>query len=135
MELGACGVHDINSVQAMIVHNIGGLDMTVGELTLSGCYLGLNLSYNVKSLRENGYIVQERSSNDRRSVRVRLSEKGISLHQQLQRMHGRHIASLAQGVVDGEDMVAAHRTLRRLDRSWTRALDIGFGAAALSPTA
>jgi DNA-binding MarR family transcriptional regulator len=133
MELDACGVHDINSVQAMIVHNIGDLEMTVGELTLSGCYLGLNLSYNVKSLRDNGYIVQERTLHDRRSVRVRLSEKGMDLHQKLKLMHERHMASLAQGVVQDEDMLDARRTLRRLERFWTRAVDIGSRAAALSP--
>ncbi len=134
LELDACGVHDINSVQAMIVNNIGDVEMTVGELAFSGCYLGSNLSYNVKSLRENGYIVQERSSNDRRAVRVRLSEKGITLHHKLQRIHARHIASLAQGVVQGEDLVAAGRTLRRLERFWTRVMDTDRRAGALSPT-
>ena len=116
LELDTNAVHDINNVQAMILYNIGDLEMTVGELTLRGCYLGSNVSYNVKKMLENGYIVQERSSHDRRSVRVRLSEKGLALHQKLKRMHERHMASLAQGVVQGEDMVSAHRTLRRLER-------------------
>jgi DNA-binding MarR family transcriptional regulator len=116
LELDSNAVHDINNVQAMILYNIGDLEMTVGELTLRGCYLGSNVSYNVKKMLENGYIVQERSSHDRRSVRVRLSEKGMALHQKLKRMHERHMASLAQGVVQGEDMVSAHRTLRRLER-------------------
>ena len=131
LELDACGVHDANSVQAMIVYNIGDLDMTVGELTLRGCYLGSNISYNVKSLRENGYIVQERSSHDRRSVRVRLSEKGHALHQKLKRMHERHMASLAQG----DDIVAANRTLRRLERFWSHAVDLGSRGLALPPAA
>jgi DNA-binding MarR family transcriptional regulator len=100
----------------MILYNIGDLDMSVGELTLRGCYLGANCSYNVKKMVENGYLMQERSSHDRRSVRVRLSEKGLALHQKLKRMHERHIASLAQGVVQADDMIAAHRTLRRLER-------------------
>ena len=82
---------------------------------------------------ENGYIVQERSPHDRRSVRVRLSEKGLALHHKLKRMHERHMASLAQGVVQGEDLVAAHRTLRRLDRFWTRAAELGSRAEALLP--
>jgi DNA-binding MarR family transcriptional regulator len=133
MEVHASGVHDINSVQAMIVHNIGDLEMTVGELTVRGCHLRANLSYNVSALRQNGYIVQERSSHDRRSVRVRLSEKGMDLHQKLKRMHERHVASLAQGPCLYEDMQEAHRTLLRLERFWIRAVDIGSRAARLSP--
>jgi DNA-binding MarR family transcriptional regulator len=135
LELVKCGVHDINGMQAMIVYNIGDLEMTVGELTLRGCHLGSNLSYNVKSLQENGYIVRERSSHDRRSVRVRLSEKGMDLHQKLKRMHERHMASLAHGELQGEDMAAAQRTLHRLERFWSRAVDLGSRAAALAPAA
>src|SRR5215467_11663056 len=87
LELDSQSVHDINNVQAMILFNIGDLEMTVGELTLRGCYLGSNVSYNVKKMVEAGYIMQERSLHDRRSVRVRLSEKGLALHQKLKRMH------------------------------------------------
>src|SRR5712671_518032 len=50
LELEGSGVHDINNVQAMMLFNIGDAEMTVGELTLCGCYLGSNVSYNVKSL-------------------------------------------------------------------------------------
>jgi DNA-binding MarR family transcriptional regulator len=135
LELDSNAVHDINNVQAMILYNIGDLEMTVGELTLRGCYLGSNVSYNVKKMLENGYIVQERSSHDRRSVRVRLSDKGMALCQKLKRMHERHMASLAQGVVQGEDMVSAHRTLRRLERFWTHAVELGSRVAAFPPAA
>src|ERR1044072_2036017 len=74
LELDSQGVHDINNVQAMILFNIGDLEMTVGELTLRGCYLGSNVSYNVKKMGENGHLVQERSGHDRPSIHVRLSE-------------------------------------------------------------
>src|SRR6202051_4275731 len=79
LEIEGLGIHDINNVQGMILFNIGDAEMTVGELTLRGCYLGSNVSYNVKKMLENAYIVQERSPHDRRSVRVRLSEKGQTL--------------------------------------------------------
>src|SRR5208282_792843 len=83
LELDTNSVHDINNVQAMILYNIGDLEMTVGELTLRGCYLGSNVSYNVKKMVEADYLVQERSAHDRRSVRVRLSEKGQTLRQKI----------------------------------------------------
>src|SRR5271154_5167041 len=75
-ELERIPVQDINSVQAILLFNIGTSDLTVGELTLRGCYLGSNVSYNVKKLVETGYLIQQRSLHDRRSIRVRLTEKG-----------------------------------------------------------
>jgi len=79
LELEGLGIHDINNVQGMMLYNIGDAEMTVGELTLRGCYLGSNVSYNVKKMVENGYLTQERSLHDRRSIRVRLTEKGVKL--------------------------------------------------------
>src|SRR4029077_14463793 len=71
LELDGLGIHDINNVQGMMLFNIGDAEMTVGELTLRGCYLGSNVSYNVKKMVENGYLVQERSVHDRRSIHVK----------------------------------------------------------------
>src|ERR1700751_6251424 len=79
LELEGLGIHDINNVQAMMLFNIGEAEMTVGELTLRGCYLGSNVSYNVKNMVEQGYLVQQRSVHDRRSVHVRLTAKGKML--------------------------------------------------------
>src|SRR5215472_4781203 len=76
LELEGLAIGDINNVQARMLYNIGDAEMTFGELTLRGCYLGSNVSYNVKKMVENGYLTQERSRHDRRSVRVRLTEKG-----------------------------------------------------------
>src|SRR5260370_12014720 len=75
LELDGLGIHDINNVQGMMLFNIGDAEMMVGELTLRGCYLGSNVSYNVKKMVENGYIVQERSLHDRRSFHLRLTKK------------------------------------------------------------
>ncbi|MBV9498479.1 MAG: winged helix DNA-binding protein [Acidobacteriaceae bacterium] len=87
LELDALGIHDINNVQAMMLFNIGDAEITVGELTLRGYYLGSNVSYNVKKMTENRYMTQERSVHDRRSVHVRLTRKGRSLRDQLDGMH------------------------------------------------
>src|SRR5437879_2909963 len=79
LELEGLGLHDINNVQGLMLFNIGEAEMTVGELTLRGCYLGSNVSYNVKKMVENGYLEQKRSLHDLRSIHVRLSEIGITL--------------------------------------------------------
>ena len=107
LELEGLGIHDINNVQGMMLFNIGDAEMTVGELTLRGCYLGSNVSYNVKKMVENGYLAQQRSLHDRRSIHVRLTEKGIRLRDRLTAMHRRHAEMLPQAAVSVEDLQGA----------------------------
>jgi DNA-binding MarR family transcriptional regulator len=135
LELDTQGVHDINNVQAMILFNIGDLEMTVGELTLRGCYLGSNVSYNVKKMVEADYLVQERSAHDRRSVRVRLSDKGQTLRQKIVKMHERHVEALAKGPLTEQDLTNAFAALRRLDRFWTTTVELGARAVQFTPAA
>ena len=124
LELEGLGIHDINNVQGMMLFNIGEAEMTVGELTLRGCYLGSNVSYNVKKMVENGYLTQQRSLHDRRSIHVRLTEKGIRLRERLTEMHRRHAELLPQAALSAEDLQEAGSTLRRLERFWIRAGDL-----------
>ncbi len=124
LELDGLGIHDINNVQGMMLFNIGDAEMTVGELTLRGCYLGSNVSYNVKKMVENGYLVQERSVHDRRSIHVRLTDKGRDLRDRLSVMHRRHVEMLAQTTITDSDLQSVVVTLRRLERFWIRASDL-----------
>ena len=124
LELEGLGIHDINNVQGMMLFNIGEAEMTVGELTLRGCYLGSNVSYNVKKMVENGYLAQQRSLHDRRSIHVRLTDKGIRLRDRLTSMHQRHATLLPQAAVSAEDLQDVAGTLRRLERFWIRAGDV-----------
>lgn len=121
-ELDRIGITDINNVQSLILFNVSEEEMTVGELTIRGFYLGSNVSYNLKKMVENGYLVQERSAHDRRSVRVRCSEKGLKLCRTLQGVFDNHIAALGKGYLTTEDLAAANKTLKRLERFWTDAL-------------
>ena len=124
LELEGLGIHDINNVQGLMLFNIGEAEMTVGELTLRGCYLGSNVLYNVKKMVENGYLMQQRSLHDRRSIHVRLTEKGIRLRERLSEMHQRHTETLRQAAINVEDLEVAGSTLRRLERFWIRAGDL-----------
>src|SRR6187431_3794096 len=67
---------DINSVQALLLYNIGDKELTAGELRTRGYYLGSNVSYNLKKLVELGFLDHQRSRVDRRSVRIRLTPQG-----------------------------------------------------------
>ena len=124
LELEGLGIHDINNVQGMMLFNIGDAEMIVGELTLRGCYLGSNVSYNVKKMVENGYLAQHRSPHDRRSIHVKLTEKGIELRDRLTVMHRRHAEMLPPGGLNVEDLQATSATLRRLERFWIRTSDL-----------
>src|ERR1700745_2303109 len=70
------GRADINAVQALLLFNIGDKELTAGELRTRGYYLGSNVSYNLKKLVEIGFLDHQRSRVDRRSVRIKLTEKG-----------------------------------------------------------
>ena len=67
---------EINAVQALLLFNIGDNEVTAGELKTRGYYQGSNVSYNLKKLVEMGYMHHQRCEIDRRSVRVRLTQKG-----------------------------------------------------------
>ena len=123
-ELDRLGIEDINNVQSLILSNISNEQLTVGELTARGYYLGSNVSYNVKKLVENGYLVQERSVHDRRSIHVKLTDKGRALRDQLSGMHRRHIEMLSQTAVTDDDLQNVIVTLKRLERFWIRASDL-----------
>lgn len=118
VELDRKGIQDINNVQAMILHSIGNDELTVGELTLRGYYLGSNVSYNVKKMCENDYLVQERSVHDKRSIRVRLSEKGLELYQALQDMFARHEKLIDGTELTGERLTDTVKTCQMLERFW-----------------
>src|SRR5437764_5738069 len=124
LELDRLGMHDINNVQALMLFNIGEAEISVGELMSRGYYLGSNVSYNVKKMVENGYLVQERSVHDRRSIHVRLTDKGRGLRDRLSGMHRRHVEMLAQTTITDGDLQGVVTTLRRLERFWIRASDL-----------
>lgn len=118
LELDRKDVQDINNVQAMILYNIGHDEMTVGELTLRGYYLGSNVSYNVKKMGENDYLEQTRSVHDKRSIRVKLTDKGKELYALLNEMFTRHDSKLEGTALTAERFHDATKTLQEIERFW-----------------
>lgn len=125
VELDRLGMQDINNVQSLILYNIGDDELTVGELTARGYYLGSNVSYNVKKMHENGYLAQERSPHDRRSVRVRLSEKGLLLRDRISELFARQVDALDRNGLAASELANANDTMRKLERFWTSSLSYG----------
>ena len=129
-ELDRHNMSDINNVQALILFNIGADELTVGELTNRGYYLGSNVSYNVRKMVENGYLIQERSAHDRRSIRVRLSEKGLNLRKFISEMFDRQAAALGKVGVEANDLRVAADAYRGLERFWIDLLNFNLRGAA-----
>ncbi len=119
-EFERMGRVDINAVQALLLYNIGDAELTAGELRSRGHYLGSNVSYNLKKLVDSGYIHHKRSSADRRSVRVSLTEKGIDVRNSIDALYDRHLHSIEQvGGLGVGDFTALNGALRKLERFWT----------------
>ena len=119
-EFERVGMLEINAVQALLLFNIGDNEVTAGELKSRGYYQGSNVSYNLKKLVDMGYMHHQRCEIDRRSVRVRLTEKGRSVRAVVAKLFAGHAYGLQdKGVMDmnGIDEIAA--ALRRVERYWT----------------
>ena len=118
VELDKKGIQDINNVQSMILYNIGNDELTVGELTIRGYYLGSNVSYNVKKMVENGYLEQERSVHDKRSIRVKLSIKGLELRDAISAMFQRHEEQIDGTTLTPDALRAMNQTLLNIEKFW-----------------
>ena len=118
-ELNRLGIRDINSVQALLLANIGDEQIAIRDLVERGYYQGSNVSYNIKKLAEMGYLDQERSTHDRRSVSIRLTEKALSVVGDI-----RDLEKKIAGQLDDENFGTAEidsvcQALRRVERTWT----------------
>jgi hypothetical protein len=59
-EFERVGRTDVNSVQALLLFNIGDVELTAGELKTRGLYLGSNVSYMVNRLLERQLTMLEK---------------------------------------------------------------------------
>jgi DNA-binding MarR family transcriptional regulator len=114
------GRDDVNSVQALLLYNIGDKELTASELRTRGYYLGSNVSYNVKKLVEMGYLHHARSRVDRRSVRISLTEKGKEVHEIVKGLYDKHSQTIHPiGGISDDDFQRLNQALTRLERFWT----------------
>ncbi len=119
-EFERVGTLEINAVQALLLFNIGDNEVTAGELKSRGYYQGPNVSYNLKKLVEMGYMHHQRCEIDRRSVRVRLTEKGRDVRAVVEKLFARHADGLeSRNVIDQAGIEDINSSLRRMERYWT----------------
>ena len=118
-EFERLGIEEVNPVQGLLLFNIGEHEVSAGELKTRGYYQGSNVSYNLKKLVESGYMHHQRSEIDRRSVRVRLTEKGRRVRQMLNELFARHAEALEKrGTMGIESLGGFNGQLRQMERFW-----------------
>jgi len=114
------GRSDINAVQALLLYNIGDKELTAGELRTRGYYLGSNVSYNLKKLVELGFLDHQRSRVDRRSVRIKLTDKGGEVREIVEQLYEKHVRTVEQvGGINADEFGTLNKSLHRLERFWT----------------
>jgi DNA-binding MarR family transcriptional regulator len=114
------GRADINSVQALLLYNVGDKELTAGELRTRGYYLGSNVSYNLKKLVEMGFLDHQRSRVDRRSVRIKLTDKGHEIRNIVDTLYQKHVKTVEQvGGISKDEFMTLNKSLHRLERFWT----------------
>ena len=119
-EFDRFGGADLNSVQALLLYNIGDSELTAGELKTRGYYLGSNVSYNLKKLVDMGYIHYKRSETDKLSVRVSLTQKGLDACDVVQKLYQRQLGSVeAVAQISNDELSTVNKSLMRLERYWT----------------
>src|SRR6476661_7456554 len=101
---------DINSVQALLLYNIGEKELTAGELRTRGYYLGSNVSYNLKKLVEMGFLDHQRSRIDRRSVRISLTDQGRAVHDIVETLYQKHVRTVEQvGGINSDEFATLNK--------------------------
>lgn len=135
LELDRIGVRDISNVQALILYNVGSDELTIGELTQRGYYLGSNVSYNLKKLVEHKYISQSRSRHDRRSVRIKLTPSGLKLRDLLDKVFEHHAEGLTGANLEAQDLATLNQTLQRMEHFWGGVIVRGGYALQITRTA
>lgn len=114
------GRTDVNGAQALLLFNVGDMELTAAELRTRGYYLGSNVSYNIKKLVEAGYLRHERSRIDKRTVRISLTESGREVRDIVDGLYAKHVRSIEQiGGIGSDDFRTMNQALARLERFWS----------------
>lgn len=118
-EFERAGRIDINSVQAILLFNIGAEEVTAGDLKTRGYYQGSNVSYNLRKLVDLGYLHHERCTVDRRSVRIRLTDRGKEVSTFVGAIFERHVKQFDErGLIGPESLRQLTGEMRALEQFW-----------------
>ena len=124
-KLNRLGVQDINGVQALLLTNIGEQKITIRDLVKRGYYLGSNVSYNIKKLTALGYLNQEPTPHDKRSVTVSLTEKALAIVSGMRDLQDNNANAFTRSGENMERVEDICQGLRSLERTWADYINYG----------
>ncbi|MDQ0560093.1 DNA-binding MarR family transcriptional regulator [Rhizobium mesoamericanum] len=117
-ELTRLRVDDLGPAQAMILLAIGDSELSVAELLDRGHYVGSNVSYYLKQLADGDYIDRVASQRDKRSARIKLTEKGRQLRANLRDAAMSYERAVNRSDQDQRMLETAFETLHQLELAW-----------------
>lgn len=114
------GERSLTGVQALLLYEIGEDDAPASVLRARGAFAGTSLSYNVKKLQEGGYLIQTRSEDDKRTVTLRLTERGKKVRNRVAKLFEKQASALEPTAsVRPDDLSQLNKTISRLERFWS----------------
>ncbi len=114
------GERHLTGVQALLLYEIGDGETPASTLRSRGAFAGTSLSYNVKKLQEGGYLIQTRSEADKRTVRLKLTERGLKVRERVTSLFDRQAVALEPTAsVRPDDLSQLNKTVSRLERFWS----------------
>ena len=124
-ELKRGGVRDLNGVQALLLSNIGDEEIAIRDLVERGYYQGSNVSYNIRKLTDLGYLDQQRAAHDKRSVLVKLTDKGRDVVKLVGNSETRNAEAFTKKLGNDAGLRDACDNLQKLERMWTEYIRYG----------
>jgi DNA-binding MarR family transcriptional regulator len=114
------GERSLTGVQALLLYEIGDTETPASALRARGAFAGTSMSYNVKKLQEGGYLLQSRSNDDRRTVRLKLTPSGKTVRARVQDLFEKQAEALEPTAsVRADDLDQLNKALARLERFWS----------------
>ena len=114
------GERSLTGVQALLLYEIGETETPASALRARGAFAGTSMSYNVKKLQEGGYLLQSRSNDDRRTVRLKLTPSGRAVRTRVQDLFEKQASALEPTAsVRADDLDQLNKTIARLERFWS----------------
>jgi DNA-binding MarR family transcriptional regulator len=107
-------INDINSIQCLILYNIGTKKINVSDIKNQNYYIGSNVTYNLQKMIENNYLIKEKSLLDGRNQEIKLSKKGLSLYMQLNQIFSEWNKNIKNNGFSEKDIEEGEKALLRL---------------------
>ena len=124
-DLDRLGAQDISPAHVLLLFTIGDSDLSVRDLVERGHYLNSNASYSLKQLVQAGYVNRTASQRDRRSARIRLTDKARKLCRAIQAADEHRQRQFIQTDQDLRSLEDTMATLRKLDVAWATEIHNG----------